>query len=162
MNKTRVLRLFCMAGFILASITVKAQAGSFDSDIMKMQQVNGSNGSTNALFPRIMAQFKQSKPDLTDSQMSAMKTDVFDVEVTSLNELMIPVFKKYYTQAEVKEIIAFYETQTGKKLAETTPIMMIDQMQLTQTWAIGLMGKIKSYLDKQPVDNVPQGIKRPE
>ncbi len=162
MKTTRMFRLFCMAGFILASITVKAQADSFDSDIMKMQQVNGSNASTNALFPRIMAQIKQSKPDLTDSQMSAMKMDVFDVEVASLNEQLIPVFKKYYTQSEVKEIIAFYETPVGKKLAETTPKMMMDQMQLTQTWAMGLMGKIKSYLDKQPADNVPPGIKRPE
>ena len=121
MKKTRVLRLLCMAVFILASVTVKAQADSFDSDIMKMQQVNGSNGSTNALFPRIMAQIKQSKPDLTDSQISAMKLDVFDVEVASLNEQMIPVFKKYYTQSEVKEIIAFLRVADRKKTCRDNP-----------------------------------------
>lgn len=162
MKTTRKFTLLCLAGFILASFTVKGQADSFDSDIMKMQQVNGSNASTNALFPRIMAQIRQSKPDLTDARIAAMKIDVFDVEVASLNEQLIPVFKKYYTQSEVKEIIAFYETPVGKKLAETTPKMMMDQMQLTQTWAMGLMGKIQTYLDKQPKDNVPPGIKRTE
>ena len=162
MKTTRMFTLFCMAGFILASSNVKAQADSFDSDIMKMQQVNGSNASVNALFPRIVAQLKQSKPDLSDAQMTAMKMDVFDVEVASLNEQMIPVFKKYYTQSDVKEIIAFYETLAGKKMAETTPKMMMEQMQLTQTWAMGLMSKMQTYLDKQPKDNVPPGIKRTE
>ncbi|MEI8049641.1 MAG: hypothetical protein WCI92_19875 [Bacteroidota bacterium] len=55
MKTKRLIKLFCISGFILASLAVKAQADSFDSDIMKMQQVNGSNASTNALFPRIMA-----------------------------------------------------------------------------------------------------------
>ena len=86
MKTTRKFTLLCLAGFILASFTVKGQADSFDSDIMKMQQVNGSNASTNALFPRIMAQIRQSKPDLTDARIAAMKIDVFDVEVASLNE----------------------------------------------------------------------------
>ena len=162
MKTTRMVTLFCLAGLIITSFGVKAQADSFDSDIMKMQQVNGSNASVNALFPRIAAQLKQSKPDLSDAQMAAMKMDVFDAEVASLNEQMIPVFKKYYTQSEVKEIIAFYETTVGKKLAETTPKMMMDQMQLTQTWAMGLMGKMQTYLDKHPADNVPPGIKRAE
>ena len=162
MKTTRMFTVLCMAGFIFASFAVKAQADSFDSDIMKMQQVNGSVASTNALFPRIVAQLRQSKPDLSDAQVSALKLDVFDAEVSSLNEQLIPVFKKYYTQAEVKEIIAFYETPVGKKLAEATPKMMMDQMQLTQTWAMGLMNKIKTYLDKPPVDNTPPGLKRTE
>ena len=154
--------LFCLAGLMLSLFTVKGQADSYDSDIMKMQQVNGSLATTNAMFPRIVAQLKQSKPDITDVQWAAMKMDVFDAEVATLNEQLIPVFKKYFTQEDVKAILAFYETTAGKKLAETTPKMMMEQMQITQTWAMGLMGKIKTYLDKQPRDGVPFGIKRPE
>ena len=162
MKTTRAFTLLCMAGFILASIAVKAQADSFDADIMKLQQVNGSVAATNSIFPRIVAQFKQSKPEVTEAQWIALKTDVFDAEVAKLNEELVPTFKKYFTQAEVKAMIAFYETPTGKKMAETTPQISMDQMQLTQTWAMGLMGKIKGYLDKQPVDNTPPGLKSTE
>jgi|GEM_PF-338193 len=162
MNTKLRMPLFYVAVFLVATFSARGQADSFDSDIMKMQQVNGSNASANALFPRIIAQLKQSKPDTSDAQWAALKMDVFDVEVASLNEQLIPVFKKYYTQEEVKTIISFYETSVGKKMAETTPKMMMEQMQLTQTWAMGLMGKMQTYLDKQPKDNVPPGIKRPE
>jgi len=162
MKRTSITTLFCIAGLFLASLTVKGQADSFDSDIMKMQQVNGSLATTNAMFPRIVAQLKQSKPDITDVQWAAMKLDVFDAEVATLNEQLIPVFKKYFTREEVKGIITFFETPAGKKLAETTPKMMMEQMQITQTWAMGLMEKIQKYLDKQLKDGVPFGIKKPE
>ena len=155
-------RLFWMAGFVLASFVARAQADSFEADIMKLQQVNGSVATTNSIFPRLVAQLKQSNPAVTELQWVSMKTDVFDAEVATLNEQLIPIFKKYFTQAEVKAMIAFYETPTGKKMAETTPQISMDQMQLTQTWAMGLMGKIKGYLDKQPVDNAPPGLKRTE
>ena len=162
MNTKRMIRLFWMAVLVLAALGVQAQADSFDADIMKLQQVNGSVATTNSIFPRLVAQLKQSNHALTELQWVSMKTDVFDTEVASLNEQLIPTFKKYFTQAEIKEMIAFYETPTGKKMAATTPQISMDQMQLTQTWAMGLMGKIKSYLDKQPVDNVPPGLKKPE
>ena len=156
MNTKRMIRLFWMAVLVLAALGVQAQADSFDADIMKLQQVNGSVATTNSIFPRLVAQLKQSNPALTELQWVSMKTDVFDAEVASLNEQLIPTFKKYFTQ-----MIAFYETPTGKKMAATTPQISMDQMQLTQTWAMGLMGKIQSYLEK-PADNVPPGIKRTE
>ena len=40
--------------------------------------------------------------------------------------------------------------------------MMMEQMQFTQTWAMALMGKMQTYLDKQPKVAAPLGIARPE
>ena len=162
MKTTNMIMFFCVAGMLLTTVGVKGQADSFDADIMKMQQVNGSVATTNSIFPQIVAQFRSSKPDVTDAQWAAMKMDVFDVEVATLNEQLIPVFKKYYTQADIKAIIAFYETPAGMKMAETTPQISMDQMRLTQTWAMGLMTKIQTYLEKQPKGGIPFGVKTPE
>ncbi len=41
----------------------------------------------------------------------------------------------------------FYETPAGKKLAEKTPMITMESMQLSQTWAMSLMGKIQAYLN---------------
>ena len=162
MNTNHMTRLFLMAGILLASFAVRAQADSFDTDVMKLQHVNGSVATTNSIFPRLVMQLKQSNPTVSEVQWAAMKSDVFDAEVAALNEQLIPTFKKYFTQQEVQAMITFYETPTGKKMAEMTPLISMEQMQLTQTWAMGLMGKIQSYLEKQPKDNVPPGIKRTE
>ena len=122
--------LFCLAVLLVAAVTVKAQADSFDADIVKMQQLNGS---ADAMFSQIVMQFKSVKPGVTDEQWAAVKKDVYDVEVAELNKQLIPIYKKHFTQDEVKAFIAFYETPAGKKLAEKTPLIIVESMQLSQT-----------------------------
>ena len=144
--KIKTIRsLFCLAVLLVAAVTVKAQADSFDADIVKMQQLNGS---AEAMFSQLVMQFKSIKPGVTDEQWAAVKKDVFDVEVAELNKQLIPVYKKYFTQDEVNAIIAFYETPTGKKLAEKTPTIAGESMQSAQAWGMGLFGKIQAYLSK--------------
>jgi len=137
--------LFCLAVLLVAAVSVKAQADSFDADIVKMQQLNGS---ADAMFSQIVMQFKSVKPGVTDEQWAAVKKDVYDVEVAELNKQLIPIYKKHFTQDEVKAVIAFYESPAGKKLAEKTPLVTVDSMQSAQVWGMGLFGKIQAYLAK--------------
>jgi len=137
--------LFCLSVLLVASFFVRAQTEPSDADIVKMQQLNGS---ADAMFSQIVMQFKSIKPGVTDEQWAAVKKDVYDVEVAELNKQLIPVYKKHFTQDEVKAIIAFYETPVGKKLAEQTPLITVESMQFTQTWGMGLFSKIQAYLDK--------------
>ena len=137
--------LICLAVLLIAAVTVKAQADSFDADIVKMQQLNGS---ADAMFSQIVMQFKSVKPGVTDEQWAAVKKDVYDVEVAELNKQLIPIYKKHFTQDEVKAVIAFYESPAGKKLAEKTPLVTVDSMQSAQVWGMGLFGKIQAYLAK--------------
>ena len=147
--KSQIFRnLLCIAVILVASIVVKAQTEPTDADIIKMQQVNGSAGSIDAMYPRIVAQLKAAKPGVTEEQWAAVKKEVFDVEIAELSKQLIPIYKKHFTQEEVKAIIAFYESPIGKKLAEQTPLISTESMQISQVWAMGLFGKIQAYLDK--------------
>jgi len=147
--KIHIIRnLFCIAVLLVASIVVKAQTEPSDVDIIKIQQVNGSAATTDAMYPQIVGQLKSMKPGVTDEQWSAVKKEVFDVEVTELNKQLIPIYKKHFMQDDVKALIAFYETPAGKKLAEKTPLIAVESMQSSQAWGMGLFGKIQAYLSK--------------
>ena len=114
---------------------------------MKMLQVNGSKGNTDAIFGQIVTRFKVAKPEVTEEKWAALKKDVFDVEVAELNKMLVPIYKKHFTPEEIKAILAFYETPVGKKLTEQSPLITAESMQLTQQWAMGLMGKMQGYLN---------------
>jgi len=43
-----------------------------------------------------------------------------------LEQLMMPIIDKYYTEDDLKNMIAFYKTPTGKKVLEVMPQMMTD------------------------------------
>ena len=59
MKKLIIPCLFFCIGLLFAPVVVKAQADSFDADIVKMQQLNGSG---DAMFSQIVMQFKSVKP----------------------------------------------------------------------------------------------------
>ena len=141
------LKLFLVSIMLFAGATAFAQTDPFEADILKMQQINGSSGTTDAIFSQIVAQLKSAKPDVTEAKWAALKKDVFDVEVKDLQKMLVPVYKKYFTPEEVKAIIAFYESPVGKKLAGQTPQITTESMQVTQQWGMGLFGKIQAYLN---------------
>jgi len=148
MKKQIVRSLFCLSLLLVASFIVRAQTEPTDADIIKMQQLNGSSATTDAMYPQIVAQLKTMKPGVSEEQWAAVKKEVFDIEVAELNKQLIPIYKKHFTQDDVKAIIAFYETPIGRKMAEQNPLITVESMQLSQTWGMGLFGKIQAYLDK--------------
>ena len=141
------LKLFFVSALLLIGFTVFDQTDPFGDDILKMLQMNGSKGNTDAIFGQIVTRFKVAKPEVTEEKWAALKKDVFDVEVAELNKMLVPVYKKHFTPEEIKAILAFYETPVGKKLAEQSPLITVETMQLTQQWAMGLMGKMQGYLN---------------
>ena len=56
------LKLLFVSVLLLIGSTVFAQTDTFEADIMKMQQLNGSQGTTDAMFGRIVTQFKGIRP----------------------------------------------------------------------------------------------------
>ncbi|MDX8569811.1 DUF2059 domain-containing protein [Elizabethkingia sp. HX XZB] len=67
-------------------------------------------------------------------------------------ELLIPIYSKYYTEKELDDIIAFYKTSTGQKVIKTMPDMTKESMQAGQEWGMKLGQKVmKKINEKYPV-----------
>ncbi|MCL1690077.1 hypothetical protein CMU59_09685 [Elizabethkingia anophelis] len=67
-------------------------------------------------------------------------------------ELLIPIYSKYYTENELDDIIAFYKTSTGQKVIKTMPDMTKESMQAGQVWGMKLGQKVmKKINEKYPV-----------
>ncbi|MEE9350083.1 MAG: DUF2059 domain-containing protein [Flavobacteriaceae bacterium] len=66
--------------------------------------------------------------------------DAFVKEVKAtfptLYAAMAKIYKEEFTHAEVKDILAFYETSTGKKLASKTGVLSQKGMAAGQAWGM--------------------------
>ena len=132
----KVQSLFATTLLLLTTFMAAAQTDSFDKEIEKFLQVNGSSATYDMMFGQIKQQFKMSKPAVPDSVWGELKTAVYDKEVKNLTKQLVPLYKKHFTRAEIKVLIAFYQSPTGKKLAEETPLITKDAMKISQAWAI--------------------------
>ncbi|AQX84222.1 DUF2059 domain-containing protein [Elizabethkingia bruuniana] len=88
-------------------------------------------------------------------QVPAEYWDELKKETANTNdfeELLIPIYSKYYTEKELDDIIAFYKTSTGQKVIKTMPDMTKESMQAGQEWGMKLGQKVmKKINEKYPV-----------
>lgn len=142
-------RIFFIAGLLLAGLLASSQNSELDNDIKKFLAINGSTAAYDMVFDQMVAQFKMMKTEASDEVWKAIRTDVFNKEIETLNTLMIPIYKNHYSHDDIKAFITFYESPAGKKLTGAMGQITQESMQLSQTWAMGLGQKINEYLQKK-------------
>jgi uncharacterized protein len=94
---------------------------------------------TDKMFSTIIpAMLKQTQGQIKDSatlvrsneMMTSMMQTVKEISKKLINEDMVALYDKYFTQNEINDLISFYKTPTGQKFIKVTPeiqkeIMMV-------------------------------------
>lgn len=87
--------------------------------IVTLMEVNGTRQNMQANMDQITAQAPAEK----QAELKAL------LDVNAIIGHLVPIYDKYYTSEELKEMIDFYRTPTGKKLIEATPHIMQEAVQ---------------------------------
>jgi len=101
--------------------------------ILDLVDASGTKETMSQMFTQIIA---QSPAD----QAAALKS------VLNVNEIiprLVPVYDKYFSEDELKELIAFYKGATGRKLIKVMPLIMEDSMKATEAY----------FQEKMPASN---------
>ena len=89
-----------------------------------------------------------------DSEVPAQAYDIVRDEVNTLMQeeigsfvaYVLPIYHKYFTLDEIREMVAFYESAVGRKLVQVMPVMMQESMAASQQWKQGLEAKLLKRL----------------
>ena len=107
--------LWCVA------LGVQAQDNQeYEKQVAKMLEMTHTMDAMKQIFPQMTAMLKQQLPQAPDEfwkELDASMNGMYDKMIKAV----IPVYKKYLTLDDLKEIIKFYETPVGKKLSEMNP-----------------------------------------
>lgn len=115
------------------------------ADIEKLLEVTGSAAMGKQLVLGMVNQasgmLRKSNPDLPADFMASLAIEleaVLDEAIPQFHEMVIPLYSKYYTHAEVREIVAFYSTPLGRKTIQVMPALMGESLALGQKWGASL------------------------
>lgn len=130
--------LFIAATMLLSVQFVSAQSADFKKDVISYIKLSGSAAQVTAVIEPIMQQIPEDK-------QSEFKKE-FELTLPSLYEKIATVIMKHYTHDDIKKMIEFYNSPVGKKIQETTPKIVKDQMQAGQEWGMELQGLLMKYM----------------
>ena len=117
-----------------------------NSDIMRLLEVMNTEQMSESMFSSMIPALKQQVTSLVKDDTSKEKVDEamgklmeevaeeMKAMTSKLNSTeMVNIYDKHFSQEEIKNLIDFYESPTGKKLLEKTPEISNELMNAMMT-----------------------------
>ena len=121
--------------FLFSYSFVSAQDDSYSIKVKKMLKLSGSSDNFNAAVSKMMDLERETYQSILPIEFfEELETEMLDIGFEKLVPKFIPIYRKHLTEEDLDGIIAFYESAPGKKLAEKTPLILVDAMQIGAEW----------------------------
>jgi hypothetical protein len=128
----------------LASLSVAALAQQPSASHLQVArdvvEASGATRAFDAVIPAVMQQtyslFQQQNPDLQKPLAEAIVTlrPEFDARRVEIRDLVAQVYAKKFSEAELKDLLAFYRSSSGKKFVAEIPGVLEESFGKTQEW----------------------------
>jgi len=140
-----------LAALLIFAATVPVAALADDmtpekrADIEQLLQITGALSLGKQMAMSLVAQIsqtlKKARPDIPQRLLDALPEEVeavFEANITSFKEATIPLYGKYFTGAEIKQMLQFYSTDLGQKTIKVMPALLQESMVVGQQWGQSL------------------------
>ena len=120
--------LNCQALTKQENIKVLFQLMQTDSVVEKMM---------NSMIPVMMKSMPQQQDStaksMMDASMKKMTEVMIDITRRLMNEDMLAIYDKYYTEKDIKDLVAFYKSSAGQKMVKVSPDLNKEMMTILLT-----------------------------
>ena len=141
-------RIFAVAALFCTSLTLNsfAQDNVKEAHIRQLMNMMGSGQLGVQVVKNIIASYKKQMPDVDPKFWDDF---VNDVKPDDLVNLVVPIYAKYFTDDDIKGMMAFYNSPVGKKLIANLPLITQESMQVGGAWGKQLSDKIMQRLKEK-------------
>jgi uncharacterized protein len=115
--------------------------------VRKIFEITGSENLFRTSIVQIIQIYKQQKFNIPESYWNSLEKEFMDVSINDLTDMILPIYKKYYSKDDLIKLIEFYQTPVGKKLIETQPSIAKELLQVGADWGSQIDQKIRSKLN---------------
>jgi hypothetical protein len=91
----------------------------------------------------MLTPLKQAMPSVPDEFWARIMSKM---DTNELMDRTVPIYAKYFTHDEIKELLAFYGTPLGQKVIATLPAVLQESMVAGQEWGKQLGQKVVDEL----------------
>jgi len=87
---------------------------------------------------------KAARPDIPERVFTVLNQELIALFEERMNapdgmvDRVIPIYDKYFTHSEIKELLAFYQTGVGRKAVDVLPKVVAEAMVAGQIWGQSL------------------------
>lgn len=145
---------------LLLTLSTPALAAEVDpAKAKQIQQLMELTGAQNLgqQFGKIMtAQIYQvlraAKPETPERAFLVIEEEtnnLMEQESPALLASLVPIYDQHFSEAELKKLVAFYQTDLGKKTIAVMPMVMKESVAAGQAWGQAMAPKLMERLEER-------------
>jgi uncharacterized protein len=146
------MKKFALLAFVSFFLnTAHAQKDSSGIHARQLLELTGAGKGGIQMMNNMIASFK--------TTFTAVPVEFWDEFMKEANpaemvDLLVPIYIKYYTDAELMQLLAFYKSPIGQKVIEQLPLISQDSYKVGEEWGRKIGEKVaerlkdKGYLKK--------------
>lgn len=141
MKKSLLILSFCVLSF-----SANAQSTPKSQKINQLLEITGSGKIGIQVMNQMINNFKKSYSKVSEQFWEDLKKEI---KAEDLEKIIIPIYDKYYTETDIDQLIAFYNSPIGKKMIATMPQVMQESMAAGQIWGKQISEKVIAKLKEK-------------
>ena len=148
-NVMGMMAILCVLGGAASadsSAGQKAPETQKQKDIRKLLKITGSGELGTQVMGQMIGNMKKAMPQVPEKFWTDFMKEVHTDELV---DLIVPVYDRNLSQADVAELIKFYESPTGKKFVSVLPKITQESMGVGEKWGRELAMKVMLKLQQQ-------------
>lgn len=126
--------------------SINAYDNEYSAALEQLMSVSGAKTSLASTYPVLMQQLKEGLSEVPEEVMQKLEDEFRKYFFDKISELYLPIYKRYFTLAEIKEYAAFFDTPLGRKVAMTTPSLMKELYEAGREAGIAIARKVLEEL----------------
>lgn len=139
-----------LAVLCLLALPVRAQeaaaASTKEEDIRRLLVLMGSADLGKQVVEQMFAEFKKAAPNVPEEFWDGM---LDELDPQGFVEMTVPIYDRHFTQDDIRQLIAFYETPVGRKLTAKLPAITQEAMAAGQKWGEEIAQRVVTRLQAQ-------------
>lgn len=132
---------------------------AFQADIVKLLEVTGftkiAEQMGDMVLRRMSEQMRLLRPDIPQRGIDIVGDVVRERLGAALRApdgfipMLVPIYAKHFSRDEIRALVAFYESEVGRKAVSVIPSVMQEAAQVGQTWAAKITPEIQAEIEKR-------------
>ncbi len=109
-----------------------------EAKIRELIRLNGAARLGRAAIDQLLPAMKTMLPKVPESFWESFAAEI---KVSELEDLLVPIYARHFTEAELQGLIDFYSSPLGRKVTGEMPAVMQESMAAGQAWGRDLAEK---------------------
>jgi len=154
-----ILKIFFI---FLISFSLKAQGSnnvaektSKDTDIIKLLNLVRAYDIPESIVNDIIKSYKTMLPMVDSTYWQSLRQEA---DIDGVIKKLVPVYDRIFNEEEIKELIKFFETPTGKKWVATFGEANDEVIKIFETWSGEVFKKLNDKMIRDGYVNQPTKI----